>query len=515
MNVVFFMSDTYRHDNLSCYGPTVTQTPRLDAFSAQSHIFENAYLGSFPTVPNRLDIMSGRFSCNEYQWQPLPAAVLTFQEILTASGITTQMIADTPHILGEGYNYNRGWRGWEWIRGQETDRWKTYPRDVPLPAAPDKLRNPNGIKTHYRNTTWWASEEDRFVARTVRAACDWLDARQASAHGGKADDPFFLYVDTFDPHEPWDAPQHYVDLYDPDYAGENPNYPVYGFWKEIMSERELQHITAQYRAEATLVDAWFGVLLDKLAALGLLEDTVVIFTSDHGYLFGEHGVIGKSLIPQKRGAGMSFESTRMYDDIRRTPLLIRMPGQTEARRHDALVQSPDLMPTFLEMCGLVTTETTRGKSEIQALQCGVFYTERWEFDPEKVHGRSLVPLLNGQTHAHRDIAVCSSTLVAHSPKVSKAAILTEDGWCLHYAGCYGNEPQGRTALGGAEALLNLDIIRAPTAPALFYLPDDPDEEHDVLDENEALAREIHARYVAWLEAYETPEPHLAERRKLR
>lgn len=507
MNVVFFMSDSYRYDNLSCYGPTKTQTPRLDAFADQAHVFENAYLGSFPTVPNRLDIMSGRFSCIEYQWQRLPAEVLTFQEILTASDIVTQMIADTPHILGEGFNYCRGWNGWTWVRGQETDRWKTYPRDVPLPAAPGKLRNPEGIKTHYRNTAWWVSEEDRFVARTVREACDWLETNRDQ-------EQFFLYVDTFDPHEPWDAPQHYVDLYDPDYEGENPNYPVYGFWKEIMSERELQHITAEYRAEATMVDHWFGMLLDKLDELGLAEDTIVIFTTDHGYLFGEHDIVGKSLIPEKRGVGMSFESTRMYNDIRRTPLLIRMPGQTESQRHDALVQSPDLMPTFLELSGLVTTETKQGKSEIQALQCGVFYTSRWEFDPDKVHGQSLVPLLNGETDRHREMAVSSSTLISHSPKIAKCSIVTEDGWCLHYAGDYPQVEKGK-GLGDADKLISLDITRAPTEPALFYLPDDPGEAHDVLDENEALAREIHARYVAWLEEIGTPEEHLAGRRKLR
>ncbi len=508
MNVVFFMSDSFRYDNLSCYGPTVTHTPRLDTFAADAHVFENAYLGSFPTVPNRLDIMSGRFSCIEYRWQQLPAEVLTFQEILGASGVTTQLIADTPHILGEGFNYSRGWSGWEWIRGQGGDRWKTHPRDVPLPASSRKLRNPDRIRAHYRNTAWWRSEEDRFVARTVRAACDWL------AEWEDSEDPFFLWIDTFDPHEPWDAPQHYVDLYDPGYTGENPNCPVNGPWREIMTERELRHITAEYRAEVTMVDTWFGVLLDKLDALGLSDDTVVIFTGDHGYLFGEHDMVGKSLTPEMNGGGAGFESIRMYDEIRRTPLLIRMPGQTQGQRHTALVQSPDLMPTFLELCGLVATEKTRGNSDIQALHCGVYYSERWEFDAARVHGRSLVPWLNGESNTHRDLAVSSSTLIAHTPKVAKAAIVTGDGWCLHYAGSYPEEAP-EMALGGAAKLLNLEITRAPTEPALFYLPDDPDEQRDVIDDNEALAQEIHARYVAWLQDHGTPEAHLAGRRSLR
>jgi arylsulfatase A-like enzyme len=503
MNIVFFMSDTYRYDNLSCYGPTDTRTPRLDAFAKQSYVFDNAYLGSFPTVPNRLDIMSGRFSCIEYAWQRLPDAVLTYQEILSASGVTTQMVADTPHILAEGFNYCRGWDGWTWIRGQESDRWKTWPQEVSLPASPNKLRNPEGIKTHYRNTAWWGGEEDRFVARTVREACDWLERNRDQ-------EQFFLYVDTFDPHEPWDAPQHYVDLYDPDYEGENPNYPVYGFWEETMSRRELEHIRAEYRAEATMVDHWFGILMDKLDALGLAEDTVVIFTTDHGYLFGEHDVVGKSLIPETQGAGMSYESVRMYQDIRRTPLIIHMPGQQTGKHVEALVQSPDLMPTFLELVGLVTTETQKGKSEIQALQCGVFYTNNWEFDPERVHGESLVPLLRGETDRHRDFVVSSCTLISHSEKIAKCAIVTEDGWCLHYAGQYDQEAD--KGLGDADKLINLDITQAPTDPALFYLPEDPGETEDCLAENEALAREIHERYVAWLESLGTPEAHLAGRR---
>jgi hypothetical protein len=200
----------------------------------------------------------------------------------------------------------------------------------------------------------------------------------------------------------------------------------------------------------------------------------------------------------------------MYQNIRRTPLIIHMPDQQTGEHVDALVQSPDLMPTFLELAGLVTTETQKGKSEIQALQCGVFYTNNWEFDPERVHGESLVPLLRGETDRHRDFAVSSCTLISHSEKIAKCSIVTEEGWCLHYAGQYDQEAD--KGLGDADKLINLDITRAPTEPALFYLPEDPGETEDRLAENEALAREIHERYVAWLESLGTPEAHLAGRR---
>ena len=503
MNVIVVMSDSYRHDNLSCYGATPVKTPRLDQFAGQANVFRNAYLGSFPTIPNRLDIMSGRFSFIDHEWCPLPKETVTLQQVLSASGVVTQMIVDNPHLIEMGFNYERGFDGWDWVRGQETDQWQVKPRQVTLPASAGKLRSPDFLVPNFlRNSSWWKGEEDTCVARTMRGACNWLDAHQDL-------DKFFLYIDTFDPHEPWEAPQKYVDLYDPDYEGEEVIYPHYDMWQNFLTERELRHCRALYQAEASLVDHWVGVLLDKIETLGMAEDTAVIFVSDHGYLFGEHNHVGKSLITPTG----TYEAIPMYDDIRRTPLMIRLPGQTAGRQINALVQAPDLMPTVLEMAGLVSTQTMGGQSHTQALQCGVFYTENWTFRPEAIHGKSLMPVLRGETNKVRDLAVSSNTLIHHTPILAKSAVVTEDGWCLHYAGSYAD--QVRDARMFINDLVDPEGARAPTAPALFNLCDDPDEEHDVLEDNLALANEIHARHVAWLEEVGTPEEHLAGRRKLR
>jgi len=100
-------------------------------------------------------------------------------------------------------------------------------------------------------------------------------------------------------------------------------------------------------------------------------------------------------------------------------------------------------------------------------------------------------------------------LIHHSPLLAKCAVVTEDGWCLHYSGAY---PPVETA-GGLAGVQLIDVAGAkiPTAPALYHLPTDPDEEHNVLASNEALAREIHARYVSFLREIGTPEAHLAGR----
>ena len=504
MNIIFIMSDSFRYDNLSCYGPTRVKTPSLDKLTQQSFVFDNAYLGSFPTIPNRLDIMSGRFSCIDHEWCPLPKDTVTVQQILSASGVATQMIADNPHLIEMGFNYERGFDAWEWIRGQETDRWKTQPREVKMPCDPRKLRSPDFLVTNFlRNAADWQTEQDRFAARSLTTACRWLDANQTL---GK----FFLYIDLFDPHEPWNAPQHYLDLYDPDYHGEEVIYPHYDFWKNYLTESELKHCQALYWAETTLVDHWIGVLLNKIDHLGLTEDTAVVFASDHGYLFGEHGLVGKSLIDPVHD---HYESIRMYSPIRRTPLMIRLPGQTQGQHIPDIVQAPDLMPTFLELAGLVASETVGGQTKTQALQCGAFYTEDWQFKPDNIHGKSLLPLMRGETNKLREIAVCSNTLIHHTPILAKSAIITEEGWCLHYAGAYAE--QTRDIKMFINKITGSDAARVPIDPALFHLPSDPGEERDTIHHNETLAQDIHARYVGWLTEVGTPEEHLTGRRKLR
>lgn len=505
MNIVFIMSDTFRRCNLGVYGGTAAKTPRLDALAQKSFIFDNAFLGSFPTVPNRLDIFSGRFSCLEHVWGPLPADTITLSQLLSASGVTSMAIFDNPHIMEDGNNYCRGFNGWDWIRGQESDLWHTSPKTVRLPNGDcSKNRGKKHLMANMlRNKAWWKAEEDRHTPRTIRTACNWLEENQDQ-------DRFFLYIDLFDPHEPWDAPQKYLDLYESEYHGAEISYPYYCAWKDFYSEEEFHHIRALYHAEVSMVDHWVGVLLDKIDQLGMSEDTAVIFTSDHGFLLGEHGWIGKSRQLERDEGGDLVEAQRQFHDIRSIPLLIHLPGQSQSQRISALVQAPDLMPTILELAGVATTQSIDGEARFQALQCGMFVSDRWQFRPESLHGLSVVPLLHGKTTRLRDIAVCSNTLTQHTPYLAKSAIITEDGWCLHYSGVYDQESLGRfqkfTVAKAHESII-------PTAPALYNLRDDPNEAVDVIEGNQQLAREIHQRYVHFLEKYQTPEKNLAGRRK--
>ena len=152
MNFIIIISDTFRRDHLGCYGNEWISTPHIDAFARHAAVFDNAYSASFPTVPHRRDLMTGCFTAAYTDWAPLTADETVIADVLSGAGYTTAMIADTPHILENGYHFDRGFDGWEWIRGQESDRWKTHPRQPANPAAPKKLRNPDGmLKRHRRN----------------------------------------------------------------------------------------------------------------------------------------------------------------------------------------------------------------------------------------------------------------------------------------------------------------------------------------------------------------------------
>ena len=353
MNFIFIMSDSFRFDNLACNTKRYPRfrapkrevmTPHLDRFAERATIFERSYVGSYPTVQNRTDLFTGKM-LPVNSWAPLGKDQTTFALALKKAGYWNQMIQDTPHTLKRGFHFDRDFDGWEWIRGQEGDNFGAEP--VKEPGDPRKTRQNGAWGRHLGNIAVIRHcEQDYFCAQTMTRAVQWLERNYKK-------DKFFLYVDTFDPHEPWDAPQWYEDLYDPGYKGIAYRYPIYGK-ASTYTKAELAHMRASYAAEATLVDRWAGFLLESVERMGLMENTCVIFTADHGICIGDHGWTGKNAPP-------------MYEEIARQPLLIHLPGQTASRRVKALVQPVDVSATILDLAGLKRPASFDGVSLKPAL----------------------------------------------------------------------------------------------------------------------------------------------------
>ena len=172
LNIVLVVSDTLRQDYLGCYGNRWVKTPNLDRLARECIIFDRAYAASFPTMPMRADLFTGKFTFNYLGWAPLSRGEITVQGLLAQAGYRTTAVVDTPFFIRNGYGYDRGFHDFIWIRGQGPER-------------PD---------INYERRY----EEDYCAPMTFRAAERWLERHYKER--------FFLYVDTWDPHEPWDPP---------------------------------------------------------------------------------------------------------------------------------------------------------------------------------------------------------------------------------------------------------------------------------------------------------------------
>lgn len=351
MNVILIILDSLRKDHVGDYGNRRIVTPNLDALAAESLRFDRAYPESLPSIPARRAIHTGlrtwpfrnwhrtsRQDVGLYGWQPVPEDQTTLAEILHAAGYATMFVTDTLHQFRPGYNFHRGFDVFHFVRGQERDLYRPTSLCPPgalkkvLLGGPQKEHATRIMRQYLANTRDRRREEDWFAPRVFLKAMEFLDsAREAQ--------PFFLLVDAYDPHEPWDPPDHYVRLYDTGYQGPEPQIASSGDsgWLE---ERQLERMRALYAAEVTMVDRWLGHFLDRAGELGLLEETLLILISDHGHAFGEHGIAGK--VP-----------SALYPELLDIPLFLRHPEGRGAGRSAAYPASThDVAPTILGALGL-------------------------------------------------------------------------------------------------------------------------------------------------------------------
>jgi len=359
MKAILIVSDSFRRDHLGVYGNHWIHTPNLDRFASRAYVFDRMFLSSFPTGPFRQDVLLGK-ARNEgkpfNQWDPLEPGDVTLPAILGEKGVVSQLITDTANCVCRGRNYFQGFTAWHVNRGQEGDpAWldDTVPfhADCPLGMIRYDKRRWHQV---LMNRAHRKVETDWFAPGTFQKAIEWLEVNYRRKQ-------FFLWIDTFDPHEPWDPPQHYVDLYDPNFKGTLYEAPTYGHRKEMgITDRELKQVRARYAGECTMVDTWVGRLLATLERLNIDDETAVVFTTDHGIYLdypGDGGLICKPHQVGRDGKrGMGGKKSRppvryfpMYPNLANTPLIVRLPGQTRSKRIKAYVQARDLMPTLLDL----------------------------------------------------------------------------------------------------------------------------------------------------------------------
>lgn len=315
-------------------------------------------------MPARRDLQTGRLNFMHRSWGPMEPFDVSAPELLQSRGIYSHIITDHVHYLEDGgAGYCTRFSSREMVRGQEGDHWKAQV-DPPVErwreiyhdrqfagGAWDQVASSGGKRgkrTHdMTNREFLREEEDFPSAQCFRLGCEFLEANKDA-------DNWFLQIETFDPHEPFVAPSRLREKYAKGVDGKIRDWPPYDRVSE--DEEEAGELRASYRALLAYCDEHLGRLLDKMDELEMWDDTMLVVTTDHGFLMGEHDWWAKLRMP-------------LYQEIAHIPLFIHHPGHPGlgGQRRAALTQTPDLMPTML-----------------QAFDCPI---------PDEVRAASLLPTL--------------------------------------------------------------------------------------------------------------------------
>ena len=393
-NLIVVCLDTFRADLVGSDEKLGwVKTPNLNKLAKESVVFKQAYGEAQPTLQMRRAFFTGRRSFpwrynfdrrgvwhHAAGWHKIPPDQPTLAEVLLEYGYYTGLISDVYHMFKPTLNFTRGFVTYEFIRGQESDNWKPgnvkMVKDKLSKYVKDSENAPPVLIQYLLNTLDREKEEDYFAPKVFKTAIEWLEKSVDNQ-------PFFLWVDSFDPHEPWDPPREYADLYYPNYNG--IEY-ILGRPPEDATPEEIERTKALYFGEVTLVDKWFGLFLEKITELGLWDNTILMVVSDHGTELMDHGHFGKS--PRE-----------LHPFNTRILWIIRHPEGPKGRKIEAFVQSHDLFPTALHLLDIPSPQ---------------------------VDGENIWPLVTGEKEKIRDYIVIGWAGWRIGPAGGRASVRTKE-----------------------------------------------------------------------------------------
>lgn len=504
MNVLFVSIDSLRRDFLSTYrerpyGYNYTvKTPNLDRFAKRATVFDTHYAGSLFCMPARREWLTGTREFPWRGWGPIEPFDNTLPRIARENGVLAGLVTDHYHYFQHGASgYYEDFNGFQFVRGHEYDAWRTSPREIDSTFA-SQIRVDDPDSLAYMQRAQYARNMDRadaeqesdfFAPAVFSRSADWIKDNDAW-------DDWFLFVDSFDVHEPFHCPEPYASMYtdeDPD----DPQMPVWPRWGRVdagqadLDPDQLEFVKAQFAGKVTMVDTWFGHLIDRLNEQELWSDTVVIVTSDHGFSLGDHGWLGKSDGP-------------LYDVLAHTPLLVWHPEYSDTNgssRIDALTSAVDLHPTIAKIIGAT------------------------EYDPP--HGRSLIPLLSGQSSEIRagalfgiwgsDINVTDGRYTYHQQCDESHSAVVHSTQMINPRAVF-HPPQPQPSASGTSDLpyANVPVWRYEAksnsrqeATLLFDTERDPAQRDNIVENEPAAKLEMEQLLHSSLDMIDAPETEFA------
>lgn len=401
-NILLITSDQQHWNTIGAFNGEIS-TPNLDRLVREGTTFTRAYCPNPTCTPTRASIITGMYPSQHGAWTlgtKLMEDVPTVNDDFQKSGYRTALVGKAhfqPLASTEEYSsleaypllqdlefwkhFNDDFYGFEhvelarnhtneahvgqhyaiWLEEKGCTNWRDY--FLPPTGTMDQsIKHKWPIPEPYHYDTWIAERTNALLEQY-----------------SKEEQPFFLWSSFFDPHPDYLVPEPWDTMYDPDkltipalVPGEhdhNPphfgmtqlespdfsylkesGYGIHGYHSHLLPEQERKQLVATYYAMVSLMDKYIGKILDKLDELGMADDTIVVFTTDHGHFFGQHGL-------QAKGGFL-------YEDLIKLPFIVRYPGKVPAgQQSDALQSLVDLAPTFLSFADIPVSRVMTGADQ--------------------------------------------------------------------------------------------------------------------------------------------------------
>lgn len=429
-NVLLITSDQQHWNTIGALNSEI-HTPNLDRLVKEGMLFNRAYCPNPTCTPTRASIITGQYPSQHGAWT-LGTKLLedrhTVGEDFQAAGYRTALIGKAhfqptkstkeyesiesyPLLQDLDYwkSFNQPFYGFEhaelarnhtnehlvgqhyaiWMEEKGLTNWRDYFRPPTGTMSPDELHK-WPIPEEYHYNTWIAERTNAMLEKYKRD-----------------NESFFLWSSFFDPHPPYLVPEPWDTMYDPNKLtipeispGEHEKNPphfgmtqeekpdfshlresgqgIHGYRSHLMPEEERKKLVATYYGMVSCMDKYIGKILDKLDELGIADETIVVFTTDHGHFFGQHG--------------LQYKGGFHYEDLIRVPFIARYPGSIPAGQVSEEIQSlVDLAPTFLDFCGI----------EIPAAMTGISQKEVWLGNKKNVRTHAICEFRHEPTTIHQ------------------------------------------------------------------------------------------------------------------
>lgn len=402
-NILLITSDQQHFDTIGAFNSEI-ETPNLDRLVKQGTTYERAYCPNPTCTPTRASIITGMYPSQHGAWTlgtKLDEDKATVGDYLSEEKYRTALIGkahfqqikqteEYPSLESDPLlwdlpfweDFNEKFYGFDhvelarnhtnehlvgqhyalWMEESGCENWRDYFLAPTGNMDPDK-KHKWDIPEKYHYNTWIAERTNALLDEYV-----------------ENDENFFLWSSFFDPHPPYLVPEPWCDMYDPEKltiprgrAGEHENNPphfkmtqeenpdfseymetghaIHGYQSHVdVSESEHKQLTATYYGMITMMDKYIGKILDKLDELGIADETIIVFTTDHGHFFGQHG--------------LQYKGGFHYEDLIKVPFIVKYPGQkNKGTKSDSMQSLVDLAPTFLDIANLPIPYQMSGKSQ--------------------------------------------------------------------------------------------------------------------------------------------------------